>query len=224
MTGYNPTPGTTPPTGTPNDAGMTERQGTPMTFQNTFPRTPGNPYGTPYPTAPESAPIVGCGFGMAIARFWKGYVRFTGRASRSEYWFAYLFLVIVNVALGILSFVLRDTDAGAVASAAAPLWSIATFLPTLAVSWRRLHDSNHSGLLMLIVYGLTVVGALMFVFGIVGLIGGTLTGFAGDLDIGALGNSVIIVVLAFIAYIAAFITNVILMCLTPNPAGARFDR
>ena len=38
------------------------------------------------PQAGEEQPVTGCSFKDAIIRYWKGYVRFRGRASRSESW------------------------------------------------------------------------------------------------------------------------------------------
>lgn len=44
-----------------------------------------------------SLPLYGATFTQAIRRFFKGYVKFTGRASRSEFWFAFLFQSLVNL-------------------------------------------------------------------------------------------------------------------------------
>ncbi|RUL98062.1 DUF805 domain-containing protein [Rhizobium chutanense] len=75
------------------------------------------------------------GFGQAIGSFFKNYVNFSGRASRSEFWYSALFASLVAVALYIVdrSGTLRL------------IWSLATFLPGIAVAARRLHDVNRSG-------------------------------------------------------------------------------
>lgn len=81
---------------------------------------------------------------MAISRFWNGYVTFSGRASRSEYWWAVLFNVIVGIALGILDGVLfagPESDPEVLSS----VYGLATFLPSLAISIRRLHDIGRTG-------------------------------------------------------------------------------
>lgn len=62
----------------------------------------------------------------AIKSYFKNYATFKGRARRSEFWFTVLFTVLVSSALS-------------------NLWSIATIVPSLAVTWRRLHDIGRSG-------------------------------------------------------------------------------
>ncbi|MEY4990171.1 MAG: hypothetical protein RIS08_397 [Actinomycetota bacterium] len=83
-------------------------------------------------------------FGQAITAFWSNYANFKGRARRSEYWFATLFLVITNISALILD-AAAETD-----PVIQSLWSLAVFLPSLAVLVRRLHDTNRSGWWVLI--------------------------------------------------------------------------
>lgn len=123
----------------------------------TPPATP--PHPAPYAaSAPEDAPLPGCGFARAVTRYWHGYVRFHGRASRGEYWWAVLFVAIVNVALNLLASLTDDAPLIGFLSFA---WGAATILPSLAVSVRRLHDANGSGLFLLLPYGLILVGMLL---------------------------------------------------------------
>ncbi|WP_416055563.1 DUF805 domain-containing protein [Stenotrophomonas maltophilia] len=86
----------------------------------------------------------------------KRYTQFNGRASRSEYWWFQLFVVIVSIPSYILS-----VYAGHVGSQGLALVSIglslltwlAVVVPCLAVTVRRLHDTDRSGwwlLLMLV--------------------------------------------------------------------------
>ena len=70
----------------------------------------------------------------------KKYANFSGRASRSEFWFFYLFLIIVYAIL----FLLIATISFKL------LWVLGVFIlgmiiPALAVTIRRLHDINKSG-------------------------------------------------------------------------------
>ncbi len=69
----------------------------------------------------------------------KKYALFTGRASRSEYWFFTLFTIIASVILSIVDGVLGT------AGALAGLYALATFLPSLGAMIRRLHDTGRSG-------------------------------------------------------------------------------
>lgn len=88
--------------------------------------------------------LQGASFGEAVRRFWQGYVVFNGRASRSEYWWSVLFNILVGLGLGIVDAVLfggSTNDPGLLSG----LYSLATILPGLAVSIRRLHDIDKSG-------------------------------------------------------------------------------
>ncbi len=113
----------------------------------------------PYPASPEpllSEPYYGASIGVAFSRFWKKYATFSGRASRSEYWWWELIYFIFGIILEIL---LASTGVyAAVASGSTYLgpgyfvvvgvaWivGLATLVPTLALTWRRLHDTNRSG-------------------------------------------------------------------------------
>ena len=86
-----------------------------------------------------AAPLRGAGFGQAFTRFWSKYATFHGRASRSEFWWAALFVQGPGL---VLSLSIRAAEALLWPDL---LWSLATFIPMLAVSWRRLHDANRSG-------------------------------------------------------------------------------
>jgi uncharacterized membrane protein YhaH (DUF805 family) len=77
-------------------------------------------------------------FGQAISSCYANYATFEGRASRSEYWFFALFhlllvlvsAILIPVGIGILMLVVVG---------------LGNFLPSLAVTVRRLHDTDHSG-------------------------------------------------------------------------------
>ena len=74
------------------------------------------------------------------------YADFSGRASRSEYWWFYLFTVIATAA------------AGALGGQVGNLASIALFLPSVALFVRRLHDVGRRGWWFLVAF--TIVGIL----------------------------------------------------------------
>ena len=79
-------------------------------------------------------------FGEAIKSFFVKYAVFKGRARRSEYWYAWLFVFLVSAGIAIL-FPGHDADA----SAQSDLWSLVTLVPGLAIGARRLHDTGRSG-------------------------------------------------------------------------------
>lgn len=78
-------------------------------------------------------------FGQAIKTFWAKYATFTGRARRSEYWYAWLFVALVSSGIAIA---FPGTDD--MASPQSQLWSLATLIPGLAIGARRLHDTGRS--------------------------------------------------------------------------------
>lgn len=82
-------------------------------------------------------------FPTAIKNCLAKYVDFEGRASRSEYWYFFLFQVIV----GLLASIVDGAGAGGVVSVLAWLCLV---LPSLAVQVRRLHDIDRSGWWVLI--------------------------------------------------------------------------
>ncbi|MFC7879971.1 DUF805 domain-containing protein [Isoptericola sp. NPDC057391] len=103
-------------------------------------------------------------FSDAIKSVFSQYANFSGRARRSEFWYFYLFVLIVNVVFWILFLVtggasaatmspdgtMTDASTGLAAGAmvVVGIWSLvglALVLPTLAVMIRRLHDQDRSG-------------------------------------------------------------------------------
>lgn len=108
-------------------------------------------------------------FQEAVKTCLSKYATFTGRASRSEYWFFYLATVIVIVVAGML-----DRALGLDFKMANPMtgleqsmgygWlyviaGLALLVPSLAAMVRRLHDTNRSGWWWLI--ALTGIGAIV---------------------------------------------------------------
>ncbi len=92
------------------------------------------------------------GFGEAISSGFSNYVNFDGRASRSEYWFWILFVILVSVVAQLI-----DNMFGT--PILAVIWSLGTLLPSLAVGARRLHDGNRTGWWLLLY--LTLIGGLL---------------------------------------------------------------
>ena len=83
-----------------------------------------------------------------VQRCFQQYVGFTGRARRSEYWCFVLFNFLVYVlllTLGTIMVIRDNTIAGGVLYAIFYLYSLAVFLPNLAVSVRRMHDIGKGG-------------------------------------------------------------------------------
>ena len=79
----------------------------------------------------------------------KNYAGFSGRARRKEYWQFVLLTVIIGVIAGVIESVLGlgvTAGSGPVSNLA----NLALLVPSLAVSWRRMHDVNKPGWLTLL--------------------------------------------------------------------------
>lgn len=135
---------------------------------------------------PIDWPWYGIGFVPAVKRFFKKYATFVGRASRGEFWWAYLFTAVVDVVLyaivigGVVSAATASSGSGAaprlgagiyVASSLLGLFILATFIPYLAVTVRRLHDTGRSGFNVFLGFIPLVGGIILLIF----LVSGTAT-------------------------------------------------
>jgi uncharacterized membrane protein YhaH (DUF805 family) len=103
----------------------------------------------------------------------KQYVDFSGRARRKEYWMFTLFNVIIMVVLSAVDGLVfgsgsfaGNTDPGSVSASVnlgvlTTIYVLAVLLPSLAVSVRRLHDTDRSGWWLLILL-VPLIGAIVF--------------------------------------------------------------
>ena len=90
----------------------------------------------------------------------KKYLSFSGRASRSEFWFFVLFGLLG----GVISAIIDTMILGYSAEVNGPInliFSVALILPSIAVTTRRLHDINKSGWWQLL--WLTVIGGIVVI-------------------------------------------------------------
>jgi uncharacterized membrane protein YhaH (DUF805 family) len=92
----------------------------------------------------------------------KKYGDFSGRARRREYWMFSLFYYLFLGILLFLDSVLGLVDNEAVIGVFSGIYTLALFIPGLAVQVRRLHDTGRSGWWILIgvipVLGLVLLG------------------------------------------------------------------
>ena len=72
-------------------------------------------------------------FQTAIKSGFQNYANFNGRASRSAYWYWQLFVLVAANSLS------------AIFSTFGTLFSVAMIIPSIAVGWRRMHDTNRGG-------------------------------------------------------------------------------
>ena len=116
------------------------------------------------------------GFAEAIGTCLRKYVTFSGRASRSEYWWFFLFVFTMGALASVVdNLVFPAPDIGDDGSVPSPqpqpmqtLVSLGLFLPHLAAAFRRMHDTGRSGWFVFLPTALflTAIGVLIFGIGI----------------------------------------------------------
>ena len=117
--------------------------------------------------------------GAAVRSVYGNYATFKGRAARSEFWWFYLFYVVVAIVLTVIDALLgwqygsstfdvtmngeltKYTFGGA--GILTSIFGLVSLLPMLAVMARRLHDAGHSGLWIIWGYLLAFVCLIGFI-------------------------------------------------------------
>jgi len=89
----------------------------------------------------------------------QNYATFSGRARRSEYWYFALFNLIFSIVAAILDNVLGIAMEGISYGPLTFIYSLAVFIPGLAVLVRRLHDVGKSGWMYFIAL-IPIIGAI----------------------------------------------------------------
>ena len=84
-------------------------------------------------------------FRIAIIKCFMLYAIFSGRAKRAEFWWFFLFCMIVGLMGSVIDAALGLDAAIGGHGVFTTLIQLATFLPSIAVGSRRLHDTNRSG-------------------------------------------------------------------------------
>ena len=98
-------------------------------------------------------------FGEAVSHGFANYLKFDGRASRSEFWGWFFFTAAVVLVTLAIDFTVYS------AASFSPLYVIASLIflvPTISAGVRRLHDTDRSGKWALL--ALTVFGGLVLVY------------------------------------------------------------
>lgn len=137
-------------------------------------------------------------FTGAIRLFFKNYFNFTGRSTRSEYWYAILFIIIVAFALAV-------TDVIICSGLLSLIWKLLIFIPSLAMNFRRLHDVGKKGTLAIILEVL-----VLFLNG-------------SDSDYMSDGAEMLFIFLAFVGFILA-ITQLAYCCSPSDPHDNEYGR
>lgn len=89
---------------------------------------------------PQAEPA---GMGRAFSKAFSNFATFSGRASRSEFWWFVLASFLVSLVALFLDYLLIDITLQV--TVFYWIWYLVALLPTLAVGARRLHDTNRTG-------------------------------------------------------------------------------
>lgn len=102
-------------------------------------------------------------FSAAVSTCFRKYATFKGRARRSEYWYWYLFNILVGVVLIAIDYSAHLVvwgDTGILTT----LFCLVVLVPNIAVTVRRLHDIGRSGWWFWIYFVPILGGIVLLVF------------------------------------------------------------
>ncbi|HSF93392.1 MAG TPA: DUF805 domain-containing protein [Thermohalobaculum sp.] len=137
------------------------------------------------------------GLREAVKVCFQDYYTFSGRATRSEYWWFILFCVIGSVILSTIDQIVFGANRLLGLSG---LFGMLTLLPQIAVAWRRMHDIGRPG-------AMNLLPAVPLVPLLSGLLRGG-SGVGGSLAVFLLGMSVVLMMV------------VVVMLILPSQPGA----
>lgn len=97
----------------------------------------------------------------------KKYATFSGRATRSEYWYfvliySIIYTILMGIDFAIGTFSKQLMGNGSFLGFLSTAYSLVLFLPSLAVTVRRLHDINKSGWWILLIF-VPIIGFILLV-------------------------------------------------------------
>ncbi len=100
------------------------------------------------------------GFSQAISTCMAKYFTFSGRAGRSEFWWFYLFTILISWGASVV-FVFTMPEDPVMASIMINLVTLVFGFPVFAAGSRRLHDIGKSGWWQLLT--LTIIGIILLI-------------------------------------------------------------
>ncbi|HDH6133241.1 TPA: DUF805 domain-containing protein [Staphylococcus aureus] len=173
----------------------------------------------------EQLPQVG--FMKSFVLFWKNYVNFKGRSRRSEYWYMALWhlilmvpavcVLIINLFLFFIS-IAADNETLIVMSILMIIltsvytfvYSLATFIPNLALCVRRFHDISRTMLFPMI---MTVFSIIFYI--VLQIIDSY---YDSDFTLMPMGLNILLVLLYFV-YLGLTIVMIVFLCFDSKPAN-----
>ena len=201
--------------------------------QNPYGQVPnGQPAAGPASPVTLDQPFYDASIVEAFKRFWLKYVTFTGRASRSEFWWWVLCDLIIGIVLGVIGLAVHVAFAGVslasltsasrgftASTVITGVWLLATIVPRFALAIRRLHDANRSGwwyLLAVPSWGSSVVQLVHPV--------SVPTFTPGETPSAQALTSGLVVLAVTVVVLLIQIPLLVFYLTAPEPEGQRFDR
>jgi uncharacterized membrane protein YhaH (DUF805 family) len=129
----------------------------------------------PYTAALDANPRPTVTMPQAVKLWLKNWKNFSGRASRSEFWWTYLAILIAETAVAVVFAIIgliffAATNASDISAVVVfllmgviGLGALAAVVPTVAMAVRRLHDTNQSGWMALLTFIPYVGGIILLV-------------------------------------------------------------
>ena len=109
-------------------------------------------------------------FQDAVKQVLRKYADFSGRATRPEFWWWTLAVYIASFILAIIDGSILFFTQGGAFSPLQTIFGLATLLPSLAVTARRLHDIGKTGWWQLVWIAIAVIAWIPFVIGLIVLL------------------------------------------------------
>ncbi|WP_051277102.1 DUF805 domain-containing protein [Marmoricola sp. URHB0036] len=159
-------------------------------------------------------------FTQAVRSALGNYATFSGRARRSEYWWFYLFTILVSLATSGVDSVLRyafDNEVGVVNTIA----SLALLLPSLAVTARRLHDTGRTGWWMVLPV-VPVLATVVVGFAALFTIVFSAVSSANDISSAPVLATVALFIACALCALVACVTLLVFLCLDSEPGANRY--
>ena len=101
------------------------------------------------------------GFLESLSLFFKNYLNFSGRSGPSAYWWYLLWSLIFTILFALIDSLALDISAEDLFSLSSA-FALITLIPSISLSFRRLHDIDKSGWWLLI--SLTIIGIPVLIY------------------------------------------------------------
>lgn len=176
---------------------------------------------TPAVEPPLHLPWYGATFLGSFRRFWQKYATFSGRASRSEYWWSYLGLMLVLLATAVISLGVAIAVNHPAPIILLLVVYLASLIPVYSVMTRRFHDANLSGWWVFALFIANIVTTF---------IGNGSIAYIEYLDqTGNVDEVLMVLAIVGLAFVAVAsmclgILQLAFLLFPSDPRGARFDK